>query len=526
MMFRSAAVLTIALWLGAFFFPLLAVFSRVLAADGSVSELLFSPSVLQTVRSTLLQALTSTVVSVLLGIPLGLAIGRSAVRGDRWARRALPLLAIPYGVPTLAVAMTGILLFGRSGWLAGWGISTELAYSMSGVVFLHALLNIPWVALLVAQSRLTIPRSWEEAASTLGAGRVGRFRRVIWPWVSSTTISTALQVFQLCATSFALVLLFGGGPPVETIETALVGAVKGGSLDWARASALGCWQVVLTAVPWAWLAWREARDQARGRVGEGQFIAPKAVSRGRPQSGFVFFAIAALFVLPYGIFLLETPLASALGVASTPEFQRAALNSFALAASSSVFALSWAGAAVWVLISVSRKNPRWAAVLRTLALLPSGVSILVTGLGFWFAYSAWVDPFEGSFLAMSALQATAVAPWLFRILWPSALGIPRRQLEAARTLGASPSLAFWRIDARRWRAPVLTAAAIAFAAALGEVAAYSLFGAEGSEPLPLLAARWMGRYRFEDEQAVTAWILLGSGGLLGGVLAWSYRVRH
>ena len=160
---------------------------------------------------------------------------------------------------------------------------------------------------------------------------------------------------------------------------------------------------------------------------------------------------------------------------------------------------------------VARRDGRWVAVLMA---LPGGVSVLVLGLGVWLAYGRWLDPFEGSWLAMILLQSVLFFPFAFRTLWPLALRVQRRQLEAALVLGASPVRAFLWVEWPRWRGSVLGALAVVLAGSLGEVAAVSLFYSEKLVPLPLLVQRWMGQYRFDEAQALAALLLLLSAGTL------------
>ena len=147
-------------------------------------------------------------------------------------------------------------------------------------------------------------------------------------------------------------------------------------------------------------------------------------------------------------------------------------------------------------------------VLSVLLGLPSGISVLVLGLGIWLAYERWLDPFEGSWLAIIALQTTLFFPIAYRVLWPFAQSPQKSQLEAAESLGASPLESFWLIEWPRWRGPVLSALAAVAGGSLGEVGAVSLFFSEKILPLPLLVSRWMGQYRFDEAQGIAGLLFL------------------
>jgi len=48
-------------------------------------------------------------------------------------------------------------------------------------------------------------------------------------------------VIAVCAMSFALVLILGGGPPVQTLEVALYSRLRYGTVDLPGAAACGIW---------------------------------------------------------------------------------------------------------------------------------------------------------------------------------------------------------------------------------------------------------------------------------------------
>jgi ABC-type Fe3+ transport system permease subunit len=154
----------------------------------------------------------------------------------------------------------------------------------------------------------------------------------------------------------------------------------------------------------------------------------------------------------------------------------------------------------------------WRFFFSVLLCLPSGISVLVLSLAFWISLSDWVDPFEGSFLAMVFLQAMICFPLAFRALWPTAQGFQRKQLECARSLGAGPLNAFFLVEWPRWRGPVMGTAAWIVSLSLSEIAAVNFFASESHVPLPAVISRWLLQYRFADAQGaalVLGWLSLG-----------------
>lgn len=540
-------------WTGGFWafcvvFPVGAVLARA-ASEHLFSRLaFFDPAILGIAEATLGQALLSSGISAVIGLPLGLWVAGCSRGADgrpgEWARF---LLALPFGVPTIVAALAWVAWLGRSGAFAQLvGSASGWAYSYRAVILAHVAFNAPWIALQVSEARRYLPPARMEAAETLGAGLVRRFRAVVWPQVRWAFLSGCAQAWAFCVMSFALVLILGGGPPVETLETALYSRVRYGMLDLPGAVLCACWEMLITLLPWALVVFFQSRSSASG-AGDPIVLWTPAAHAPQPGTGGgdpwrrgprwdPRPVVAALFFAPYLIVLGRL---SALPLA---EIGHALEVSLVLAGWSAVGAVGTAIAALIALGAVqgprvrdsagrsgepgeSGATIRWLLPLLSVLLsLPSGISILVLGLGFWLAYGRWIDPFAGSLWALVALQTTLFFPVAFRFLWPVAHQSQADLIEAAATLGATPYQVFREVEWPRWRGPVLGALAVVAAASLGELGAVSLFYNENLVPLPLLISRWMSRYRMHEAEAVAAWLLLLSAGVMAGVRVGGVRV--
>ncbi len=509
------------------FWPLAVLITRFLGSSQTVLTTFFD--VFPVVRATLSQAMWSTAVSAVLGLGLGLWAGRLAsVAQDKHSQKCVSkcislghfFLSIPYGVPTIVAATAWISWLGRHGYFAQIGIPLEISYRFQAVILAHVFFNAPWVAYWVSQARTEIPQEELDAAQSLGAGVLCRFRFVIFPRIKWTFFSATLQVFMLCVMSFALVLILGGGPPVQTLETALYSRMRYGSLDMPGAMACGLWQLLVTGVPWLALLWFQKKKALNpSRNSNESFRVAQASSRSLIQSA-VFLWVAALFVIPYVAVFSGGKALSLLTARYLSEISLPLLISFKLALGTAAGACVVALLAVLAISFVQGRTScasRASTLLGFVVSLPSSISVLVLGLGFWIAYADWIDPFEGSFVAMLILQVTLFMPVAFRVFWPIAQNTAHFRLSAAETLGASPLTAFRYVEFPRWRAPVLRVFAMIAAGALGEVAAVSLFYSEKLVPLPLVISRWMGQYRFEEAQALSAFLLAASVAVMAGV---------
>jgi len=509
-----AAVVSVAFWVFFLAVPLVTVFlssAGDVAGTGAVMGTgMFAPATLAVVRTTVWQALLSTAFSLLAGFPLGLWAG--TVLSGRAARISNALLAMPYGVPTVVVATAAVMIMGRSGLLARCGIVFEWLYTLKGLVLVHVFLNAPLVALVVARARAGVPSGAVEAARTLGAGRLPVLWHIVRPHLQWNVAGVAVQVFGLCSMSFALVLILGGGPPVETLETAVYLHVRGSWPDVGAAAGAAIWQGVVTMLPWAAVVFFQSRSGSAGAGAGGAGGLPSGhVPAGVGAWLCVFFCL--LFVVPYLAYLVTAPWALWLDPSFAGGLARPVVLTLLLSILSATGALVVAAAGVFFSLTLP---PPVRSVPAFLMSLPSGVSILVLGLGVWMAYGGLIDPFEGSLAAMAALQTVTLVPLVFKLLWPLAGGMRFHDMEAALTLGAIPARAFMLVEWPRWRPVVLSAFGLSLGAAAGEVAAVSLFYSERLVTLPLAMTRMMGRYDFEKAHAAGAALLVVALSLAAG----------
>lgn len=447
------------------------------------------PLVLSSLRLTLEIASLSTLISTVFGFPLGLWVASSP---EKTYAVSLRLLGAPFVIPSLVASMTWVHLLNEKGFFH----TLEISFSSTAVIVAQVFFNIPWIAHQIARARREVPQVEMDAASTLGANEMRRASKILWPRLKWPLLSAASQVFIFCTTSFALVLILGGGPPTETLETFIYSSIRLGGLDLSSAVAASLWQILINFVPWVFVSLAN-RKQQRLTV---DISHRRCVSYGAPS--LVTLIVCGSFVGLYFIPLFPIEIVSL----DRDEVLKSLLVSSEIAASTTLFSLILALS--WIISFFAIRSQLWRTICTMLSSLPNSISLFSFGLGFYLAYAKFLNPFDGQKIAVIALQSFIFYPIAFRWLWPLTLNFQRIEFEAALSLGASPLKALYEIEWPRWRQPLWFVAALIVGASLGEFGLVSLFRNESLIPLPLYLSRLMSQYRFEEARLMTGFLLI------------------
>lgn len=145
-----------------------------------VWESLNDPSVLHAFKITIIVALWAVVLNTIFGVGAAVLIVRHRFPGRRILNA---LIDLPLAVSPVVVGLALILVYGRfepiGGWLDDRGI--QVIFALPGMVLATAFVSLPLVVREVAPVLEEIGMEQEQAAWTLGAGRLQTFRRITIP---------------------------------------------------------------------------------------------------------------------------------------------------------------------------------------------------------------------------------------------------------------------------------------------------------------------------------------------------------
>lgn len=140
-------------------------------------------------------------------------------------------------------------------------------------------------------------------------------------------------------------------------------------------------------------------------------------------------------------------------------------------------------------------RPRHGSAVTALAMLPLGVSSVMTGLGLLLTLNSAFGGFElhSSYWMVPLGQAIVALPFVVRVMVGAVNGLDPRIGAAASTLGAGAWRVWWRVHVPMLKAPLGVAAAFAAAMSLGEFGATAFLARPDAPTITTAIARLLTR---------------------------------
>jgi len=179
-------------------------------------SLLSDPTALTALRLSLVCATAATAVSLVLGVPLAWVLARASLPGLGVLRA---LVTVPLVLPPVVGGLALLLAFGRNGilgrYLDSW-FGVTLPFSTAGVVVAETFVAMPFLVVSVEGALRSADRELEEAAATLGAGRLTVFARITLPLVMPSLLAGAVLCWARALGEFGATITFAGNYPGTT----------------------------------------------------------------------------------------------------------------------------------------------------------------------------------------------------------------------------------------------------------------------------------------------------------------------
>lgn len=157
------------------------------------------------------------------------------------------LVDLPFAMPTAVSGIALTALCAPGGWIGEplGELGIKAAFSRVGVVIALIFIGLPFVVRTLQPALADLESEIEEAAASLGAGRLQTLRRVLIPAVLPAVLTGFALAFARAIGEYGSVVFISGNMPMRTEITPLLIITKLEQYDYAGATAIA---VVLLGV--------------------------------------------------------------------------------------------------------------------------------------------------------------------------------------------------------------------------------------------------------------------------------------
>lgn len=519
--------------LGLWGFLLLALFALIAISSGDITKvpavIWHNPRTGGILWSAISQALWSSALSLCVAVPASVVLAR---RYHWFGMRALRMLTgLAFVIPTTVAASGLLAIWGRHG-VINQGIDQANAllpfvtipelpsfFGVKAVILAHIFFNAPLMIRVFLPRLLSVPDNHWRLARMMGMTPFQQFHWIEWPAIKPMALPLMGLVFLFCFSSFALVLMLGGGPRVTTLEVEIYAAIRI-AFDLDLAVGLTVLQVVIAFAVLGVMMLHPMMRQAM----------PQAVMPMRPPARFmlaspspllrgvdmlVVLGLVVMLVLPLLALMVKGLGGEMIAVMTSAKLWRAMGNSVSIALASALFVTGAAMVlAEWrVLVSLKTTQLGQHKTQIMLILMESSVMVylilpaIVMGTA-WFILLRGVANvfFIAPFLVLMANVMMAL-PVAYRLLIGKWMTMRHQDERLRLAYGIRGMSGFRYLTIPVMSREIGLIFGLVAAMSMGDLGVIALFASADFETLPWLLFQQAGRYRV-DEAAATAFILM------------------
>ncbi|HEY6170147.1 MAG TPA: sulfate ABC transporter permease subunit CysT [Verrucomicrobiae bacterium] len=224
-------------------------------------ELATTDRALAAYRLTFTASLLAALANAVFGTLLAWVLTRYEFPGRRFIDA---MVDFPFALPTAVAGLTLANLFAANGWLGQFLVPLGIkgAFTPLGVVIALTFVGMPFVVRTLQPVLENFEREVEEAAATLGAGRLRTFVRVIAPALMPPVITGFSLAFARAIGEYGSIVFISGNLPFKTEIAPYLIVMRLEEYDYAGAMALA---VVLLIFSFVLLAIINVLEQWAGR---------------------------------------------------------------------------------------------------------------------------------------------------------------------------------------------------------------------------------------------------------------------
>jgi len=200
-------------------------------------ETVASPRALAAYRLSLGAAFIGAALNAVFGLLVAWVLERYEFPGRRFIDAMVDL---PFALPTAVAGIALASIYAGNGWIGRWlePLGIKVAYQPLGVVVALTFIGLPFVVRTVQPVLRDFDAEVEEAAASLGAGRLQTFRRVMLPELMPAIGTGFILAFARALGEYGSVIFIAGNMPLRSEITPLLIMIKLEQFDEAGATAI------------------------------------------------------------------------------------------------------------------------------------------------------------------------------------------------------------------------------------------------------------------------------------------------
>lgn len=178
-------------------------------------EAIMNPRVLASLRVSFGASLIAASINAVFGSILAWVL----VRYDFPGKRIIDAMVdLPFALPTAVSGIALATIFARNGWLGSIlePLGIQVANSLLGIVVALTLIGLPFIVRTLQPALEDLEAELEEAAASLGAGRLQTLSKVIAPAVMPALLTGFAMSFARAIGEFGSVIFIAGNIPFRT----------------------------------------------------------------------------------------------------------------------------------------------------------------------------------------------------------------------------------------------------------------------------------------------------------------------
>lgn len=196
-----------------------------------------NPRVIAAFKLSFETAFVAALFNTALGFIVAWVLSRYRFPGSRFIDG---LIDLPFALPTAVAGITLTTLFAENGWLGSYLklLGIKAAFTPLGIVIALIFISLPFVVRTVQPVLQGLEAELEEAAATLGAGRLQTFLKVLLPSLLPAIITGFALAFARGVGEYGSIAFISGNMPMRTEIATLLIITKLEQYDYVGATAI------------------------------------------------------------------------------------------------------------------------------------------------------------------------------------------------------------------------------------------------------------------------------------------------